>query len=1300
MLLTNEPKYIVGIGASAGGLEAIKSFFESYNTKLGISFIIIQHLSQSHKSLMPELLTKNTQLPIIEVNKTTEIVADHIYIINNHSTLTISNKNLITLERLKEEKSLSFPINTFLSSLAEEYKNKAIGIILSGTGSDGTIGIQTIKENGGTTFVQHPSSAKFNGMPFSAIKATNIDFIVSVEEMVFILSDLVKGENDKLVNYYHKIDNILELVVKNENINFNHYKPQTLYRRILKMMEYNNLTSIKEYFFMLENSPEELKKLAQSFLIGVTSFFRDPEEWEYLDRKILPKVISKDVIRVWSIGCSSGNEAYTIAMLILEKVEKSKQLKEIKIFATDLNEQAIQKASEGIFSKEEIESVPAQFRRKYFERRENSYQIIEAVRSCITFVRHDILSTPPFLNIDLVICRNVLIYLKPKVQKQILNTMKFSLNVDGYLFLGPSEKNFSDKYLKEENPKHKFFKLTDKFRTFEMEQLPNINTKINSSSLKETKLNQSIAPITDNLERQVIEYLCQPILVVNEKEQIIFTSDEVGKYLKFPKRELILKEIFELDVYIDIVRTIKKVKDDNQNRKLSNLKLLSNKKIAVEIIIRHLSSPTQEDLYILEFFEGEERFDDNIIEQDNTISNLKSEIKHLHQELKVAYKKIDKINENYQINNEELMSSNEELQSSNEELQSVNEELYTVNQEYKDKLEEISVLNDDFLNLFRSAGIASLYLDKDFSIRRIAPNATDFFGIEKEDIGRNIMQFNTFFEIEEGLLSIIEKAIKVNKIQEHEIKTLQGKEFLLRVSPLGENKNHNDGIILSFIPISDFKPVRKLKNKNKELSKIVQSSNFIYNHLNLNPWTWDIESNTFDFNEVTKKIFNFDNYDVFLWRYIEQLLSSDSRDSFTQNINNSLKYGIPFQSILHIDQKYYAFACIAKKDQNGKIKSLFGTIKDITESYSLKRTLKEVTATYHGITDLNQFGTLKIENNNDSVIKLNDTLVNWLEIQPQQNSIPIRDFMKFIHKEDIELFSNLFKQKNKDFNLTLRCISNEGKTLFLNLIGLRIQRDYKFLCIVFDNTYNKSLEMQWKETVALAEKTAQTLAVQNEQLESYTYIASHNIRSPLSNLLALMELYQNEKDHKEKDNFLKLFEKALKQLETTVNNLTDAIKVQQKTKLERKKIVVKEELMKVLDILSGQINKYGVIVSLEIERNLSINYPEEYLKSIFLNLISNAIKYKSPDRIPKIEIEAYHENDTVTILIKDNGLGIDLEKYGHRIFGMNQTFHQNEDARGLGLFLTKTQIEATGGNISISSVVKQGTTFTIKLHTQ
>ncbi|WP_281613817.1 CheR family methyltransferase [Flammeovirga sp. SubArs3] len=1298
-MITEQPKYIVGIGASAGGLEAIKDFFINYHADNDLSFIVVQHLSQDHKSLMSELLEKVTHLKIVEVNQDHAILRNHIYLINNHTTLQIKNNRIVVTERSDKNKTLTYPINLLFDSLAKEIGKKAIGIVLSGTGSDGSKGLKAVKDYGGITMVQHPDLAKFNGMPFSAIQAANPDYILSTKEMSNLLSDLTVIENGNSSEESIKnIEDIIDLVSTNEGIDFNLYKSQTLYRRILKMMEYQDIHSIKEYYDHLQYHPQDVKKLCNSFMIGVTTFFRDPEEWEFLEAVVLPKILTKDIIRIWSIGCSTGQEAYSIAILVRELLGNNAAVKDIKIFATDINENAIHRASEGFFSDSEIQHLPKKYQEKYFDFNGKYYEVKEDIRSIITFVQHDILSTPPFLNIDLITCRNLLIYLNQRTQNKILNTIKFSMNKGSFLFLGPSEKNFSDKYLEEINVKRKFFRLKEKFKIIDMDNTSKINKKVKKADQKTEKVAPLPTKYFSELERGLINYFCNSFIVLDTDENIIFSTDDIGKYLKFPKSELVLKETLEFEIYIDIIREVKKVIADGNTRRLKKLKINANSQDQSDIIIRRMRTSDGENLIIIEFSTSNDDKEEDIIDQDNNINNLKNEIKQLHLELKRANKKIEMINEDYQVNNEELMSSNEELQSSNEELQSVNEELYTVNQEYKDKLDEISILNDDFLNLFQSAGIASLYLDKDLKIRRIAPNASKFFGIEKEDIGRSILQFNTFFEIEDGLISIIDRAIKSKEIQEIEIKNAQNLSYLLRVSPIGSYNSKSDGIILSFIPISEFSPIIQL-NKNVELySKVIERTKALYEYQQIYSWSWQKDNNSFHIDEKAKKFINYNSYETFFWRSLEEQLSEYHKTEFTRKINNSIKDGSSFTISLSVGRYIIEFTCMAKMTK-GKVSHLYGTIKDNTQSELNRKKLKQLASTYLELSDLDQFGTFKMKSNAEKSVKINDTLLNWFEFNSQEHNYSLDDIIEHIHPEDRGEFAKITQQKK--FSIVVRFITQSKKTLFLKFEGVNKTLEKKdrtmLLAIVFDISDSKSLEMQWKETVNIAEKTTQTLALQNEQLESYTYIASHNIRSPLSNLLALMELYENEKSAEERENFIDLFRKALHQLEKTVNNLSDAIKVQQNISLERKDMLIKEELMKVMDVLSGQINKYGVLVSFDIERGLRINYPEEYLKSIFLNLMSNAIKYRSNERLPIIEVEAYEKDHSVFIEIKDNGIGIDLDKFSHRIFGMYQTFHANQDARGLGLFLTKNQIEATGGTIAVDSTVNQGTKFMITI---
>ncbi|OHX66146.1 CheR family methyltransferase [Flammeovirga pacifica] len=1296
-----DPKFIVAIGASAGGLEALNHLFDKIKDKTDMCFIIVQHLSMEHKSLMPELLQKVTKIPIIEVNKNHVLKRNHIYLINNHTTLSIEKNMIIVKEKLAGKNKLSYPINILFKSLAETYKEKAIGIILSGTGSDGTEGLRHISNNKGISIVQHPDSAKFNGMPFSAIQTNEIDFVSNIEDLPQILEFIsTEGLNSNNVNGFKVLDNIINLVSAKTEINFHFYKTQTLYRRILKMMELQNFNSIEKYFYHLNNHSGEIHQLANSFLIGVTSFFRDNDEWQFVKSTIVPDIIKeKDIIRIWSLGCSTGQEAYTIAILVLEELEKQNISKEIKIFATDLNEKAVQYASEGTYLSKEIETLPTHYLDKYFIKNGDNYTVKENIRSIITFVKHDILETPPFLNIDLITCRNLLIYLKKEYQFKILNTIKFSLNKGGYLFLGPSEKNFSDKFLKELDIKKKFFKLSEDFKAIDMDHKHRFdNQKIIFNRKPINKPSNNIYQ-HDDLEKKLIQFFCEPLIVFDLDENITYSTRETGKFLNFPQKELVLKEVFEFEVYIDIIRELKKVKKDGNSRKLKNISFEHvTADLRSDLIIRKFLTNKADELYIIEFKPDNQVKKDEILEQDNTIQNLKDEIKSLHLELKNARKKLESINENYQINNEELMSSNEELQSSNEELQSVNEELYTVNQEYKEKLTEISVLNNDFFNLFRSAGIASLYLDNDMKIRRIAPNASDFFGIENEDLGRSILQFNTFFEIDVSLYQSIDNSVKANKIQEQEISDKDGKKYLLRVSPCRDKNNNPDGIILSFIPISDFNPTKRLISKNNKLDEALRKQTIVLEGLGYSTWHWESKSKKLIVEHQEFDVSTLANFPDFFLEYYKSSIINKYKTTLNDKLEDCLKYGKEFNLTIPLLDRTIEFKCYPSHDGHTII-GLYGTCKDITEQFKQNLNLTRLSQTYLELMDLGHFGTISIPNIKKEEIAFNDTLINWLKVDSSKFDCTIENLFQLVHQDDKHLLFDLLKANKKTFDIIIRVSNLKNENLFLRLAGRikKVNNINSLLCIVLDITDNKALEFQWNETVNLAEKTAQTLAVQNEQLESYTYIASHNIRSPLSNLLALMELYHNEEESIEKEKYITLFEKALAQLEKTVNNLTDAIKVQQKTSLERTEINIKDELMKVLDILSGNMKKHGVLISLDIERGLNFKYPEEYLKSIFLNLLSNAIKYRSEERLPKILVEAYLDKNSIIITIEDNGIGIDLKKFGQRIFGMNQTFHKNEDARGLGLFLTKTQIEATGGTINVDSKIDQGTKFTIQI---
>ncbi len=437
--------YVIGIGASAGGLEALKEFFDNVPQDFRHSFVIIQHLSPDYKSLMTELLAKNTKLPIYEVNNGMEIRSGSIYLIPAKKNMTIRDKTLYLVDKPIGH-DLNLPIDIFFNSLAEDQCEKAIGVILTGTGSDGTRGLLAIKEAGGMAMVQNPETAKFNGMPRSAVATGLIDYVLSVDQMPGEILNYISyprlehSHFDKLL--MKDEDTVMKILLhlKNfTNLDFTNYKRPTLIRRISRRMTVNNCSTVNEYLkYLMENSSES-QILYKEFLIGVTRFFRDAKAFEVLAKKVIPDILkkakAKQPIKVWSVACCTGEEAYSIAILFKEAMEKMKKHVEIKIFATDLDKESIDKACRGVYEESNVGDISSERLKKYFIKKGNTYQIIQEIRKMIIFSHHNVLQDPPFNKMDFICTRNMMIYLQPDMQKRVLTTLHYALNLNGYLCL-------------------------------------------------------------------------------------------------------------------------------------------------------------------------------------------------------------------------------------------------------------------------------------------------------------------------------------------------------------------------------------------------------------------------------------------------------------------------------------------------------------------------------------------------------------------------------------------------------------------------------------------------------------------------------------------------------------------------------------------------------------------------------------------------------------------------------------------------------------------------------------------------
>lgn len=829
------PGYYVGIGASAGGLEAIELFVKNVPKNSGLAFIIIQHLSPEYKSYMVELLSAKTTMPVRRAEDGMTVEADTVYLIPPKKNLSIYQGDLV----LKEQdfsRGLNLPIDVFLRALAEDQDGRSIGVILSGTGSDGMRGIRAIKDRGGMVMVQDEASAKFDGMPRSAISTGLVDFILTPEKMPgqilsYTMHPYVAGEEcaDNLLTDEDGMTRIFSILRENSKVDFTFYKPTTVVRRIERRMTVNQIQELWDYVRYLETVPGEVNALYRELLIGVTSFFRDPEVFRQIQDKWLPRLLESKAgrqVRFWVAGCSTGEEAYTLAILCQECMARMGKAFDVKIFATDIDKDAIQRAGNGEYPESIAADLSNDLLVKYFYRESEVFKVGRNIREMVVFARHNIVKDPPFTNIDLISCRNLLIYLQPVLQRKALELFNFSLKTNGILLLGTSEttggmaeyfeplfqkwKIYRAKGIrrpKEAGAREALVNLRDQH--VPRSHVPRRGGRIMKTFEEERSLNRLLQALSG-------DYI--PLVVlVDENLQILYVSGNTEGYFSLPagKMDTDISKMAAQELSIPISTGIAKIFKTQQDINYTNIrvtqdglqkkvnlriKLLPRKKGQVPlaaVLLEEVREAGNKTATTSHTFDVEKEAAQRIID-------LEQELQFTKENLQATIEELETSNEELQATNEELMASNEELQSTNEELQSVNEELYTVNAEHQGKILELTELNNDMDNLLTSTNIGTLFLDEELEIRKFTPKVKEIYNIRDSDLGRPISHLNHRIENLDPH-DMFKQVRETNASTESEVRSEKGQWYLMRTLPYKIGPETFLGIVVTFIEISQVK---------------------------------------------------------------------------------------------------------------------------------------------------------------------------------------------------------------------------------------------------------------------------------------------------------------------------------------------------------------------------------------------------------------------------------------------------------------------------------------------------------------
>ena len=818
---------IIGIGASAGGLEALELFLANVPKGSGMAFVIVQHLDPTHKGMMVELLQRSTAMPVIQVKDRTRVEANCVYIIPPNKDMSILHGSLHLFDPTTP-RGLRLPIDFFFRTLADDQQEHSIGVILSGMGSDGTLGLRSIKEKAGVVFVQDPASSKFDGMPRSAIDAGLADVIAPVESLPGKISAylqhmplITKSEPTDHYVAQSNLEKVVILLRSQTGHDFSLYKKTTISRRIERRMGLHQISKIANYVRFLQENPQEVQLLFRELLIGVTSFFRDPEAWEQLKTEVLPALLarstSNQALRAWVPACSTGEEAYSLAILFKETLEELAPAKNItlQVFATDLDKQTIDRAREGMFPANIAADVSAKRLDRFFVKVERGYQVAKSIREIVIFALQNIVADPPFTKLDLLSCRNLLIYLTPELQKKLFPLFHYSLNPGGFLFLGSAETvgTFTNLFTPL-GGKTRLYQRRNSDLTKETIQFP--TTFVSAYPSAPVRPEEPTATLQTLTEQLLLEKYSPAAVLTNHKGDILYISGRTGKYLE-PAAGKTNWNIFAMGregLRYELTGAFQKALRQKETITLKNILVSTNGgKQIVNVTIQPLSKPeAMHGMVMIVFTDmpAKPKTKKGGMESGETVTlaELKQELEHARQEvqsireeMQTSQEELKSANEELQSTNEELQSMNEELTTSKEELQSMNEELYTVNQELQTRVDELSRTNNDMKNLLDSTDIATLFLDNSLCVRRFTSETSKITKLITGDVGRPITDIASallYPELADDARQVLRTLIKVEK----QIPTPDGNWFVAHILPYRTLDNIIDGVVITFIDIT------------------------------------------------------------------------------------------------------------------------------------------------------------------------------------------------------------------------------------------------------------------------------------------------------------------------------------------------------------------------------------------------------------------------------------------------------------------------------------------------------------------
>ncbi len=1031
---------VVGIGASAGGVQALKEFFENVQPNSGIAYVVILHLSPDHDSQLANILQTVSIIPVQKVTEKIEIKKDNVYVVPPNRSLHMFYGG-IAVEDIHTSEERRAPVDIFFRSLAESHESHAVAVILSGTGANGSMGLKRIKEKGGVVFVQNPREAEYNDMPRNAIATELVDEILNVRaipakilaykesigkiEIPDVQEDLAEIQQAALREVF------TQLHIRTGH-DFTNYKRETVLRRIERRINVRQLNSLPSYAAFLRNTPEESQALLKDLLISVTNFFRDRTSFEYLETNIFPRILlhkkTEDTIRIWIAGCATGEEAYSLAMLLYEKMQEGKEMPIVQIFATDIDEAAIATARDGFYTLNDAADVSPERLRRFFIPEANGFRIRKELREMVLFAIHNVIKDPPFSRVDMITCRNLLIYLNQGAQNRVMETFHFALNPGGFLFLGSSESvdGATDLYVAE-SKEHQVFQsrqATTRPIPVPDNNLPvSFRVKLPENENRETKNsreqeNRTLERISLNdLHQRLLEQYAPPSIVVNETHDVVHISEKAGRFLQVTGGEpsvnilRLIKQELRLELRTALYQAVQK----GINIEIKNLSVTTNghsEKINVHVRPVLRQNDTARGFVLLIFEPSEDKFVTDRVEVfpaesepitlqlEEEITYLKSQLRTSNEQFEIQTEELKASNEELQAMNEELRSAAEELETSKEELQSINEELITVNQELKIKIEEVSHSNNDFLNLINSTDIGTVFLDRNFRVKLFTPAACEIFNLIQADIGRPLSDITSQLEYDK-LIADVEIVLQKLQPVEREVTIKGERTFLMQLLPYRTAEDRISGVVIVFVNITQRKRAEEALRGSNERMRLLAESATDFAILTL-----DINGIINSWNSGAEKVFGWPEKEIIGQPGDVLFTPEDRTDGAPEGeMKKTLETGRSEDERWHIRKdgsRFYASGVMSLlKDGKGFAK----IARDMTDKLKSEKALKDNEEHYRIALEAGELATWDWNTITNKIV-WNDQHYRLFGINHKEDSIEPEFFLEFICPEDLAYVKN------------------------------------------------------------------------------------------------------------------------------------------------------------------------------------------------------------------------------------------------------------------------------------------------------